>query len=135
MSLLANYMHSPVGFGEYGNAPTAGSVISNATLVDITSPAELKGGKITAGLSVKKDGDQFKAGVELPLVGFIGLHAFKGDEPVTVSLPVPGPAQPILGANVALQFIPPENKPLDMKMIAGIGLGIVVVLLLLKKKK
>jgi len=137
MSLLANYMHSPVGFGAYGAAPSAGSVISTATLVDITSPSELKGGKITAGLSIKKDGDQYKAGVELPLVGFVGLHAFKGDEPVNVSLPVPGPARAILGNKLDLQFIPPGKKPLGMKIIAivALALALVVGVLLTRKKK
>lgn len=126
-------MYSPIGFGEYGAIPE--SVISTATLVDITSPSELKGGKITAGLSIKKDGDQYKAGVELPLVGFVGLHAFKGDEPVKVSLPVPGPARAILGNKLDLQFIPPDKKPLDMKIIALVALALIVVGVLLTRKK
>lgn len=135
MSLLANYMHSPVGFGAYGATPSAESVISTASLVDITSPSELKGGKITAGLSIKKDGNQYKAGIELPLVGFVGLHAFKGDEPVKVSLPVPSPADKILGKSISLEYIPPGKKALDIKLIAGIGLGVVVVGFLLTRKK
>ena len=118
-------MHSPVGFGEYGAAPSVGSVISTATLVDITSPSELKGGKITAGLSVKKDGNQYKAGVELPLVGFVGLHTFKGDKPVKVSLEVPGPAQAILGKKLDLQYVPSKSKPMNMKMIAIIVVVII----------
>lgn len=128
-------MYSPVGFGVYGDEPTVSSAVTEASLVTVTSPSELKGAKITAGLSLKKEGDGYRVGVELPLAGFVGLHTIKGDEEVTVSLPVPSAAKAILGDSLALKYIPPSKMPLDPKLLAAIGLGIVVLFLLMRKKK
>lgn len=131
---LANYMYSPVGYGEYGDEPTAGEALSEAALVDVSRPAELRGARLTAGLSIKPQGDQYRVGVELPLAGFVGLHTISGDEPVTVSLNVPGPAKAILGKKLSLRYIPPRKGPIDLKLVALGGLALVLLVALMRRK-
>lgn len=108
---LGNYMDS-VGFGFYGNAADTlkaglttlvkGAVGQVAGPVEVTTPAALKGAKLTTGFKIVEEGTAYKIilDADIPGLGSFTGKTITGKEPVKEN---------ILGV-LTLEYIPPPTN-------------------------
>jgi hypothetical protein len=108
---LGNFMHSPVGFGVYGDlldivksgaaGLVKGAVGQVAGQVEVTTPAALAGAKLTGGFKIIEEGDSYKIILDSDLPGlssFTGL-VITGKDPIKETL-----------ANLELEYTPPPTN-------------------------
>lgn len=108
---LGNFMHSSVGFGVYGDAAATllslgkglvtGAVSQISGPVEISSPSELSGAKLTGGFKIIKEGDAYKIVLDAKIPGLSSFTGkiITGKDPIKESL---GP--------LTLEYIPPPTS-------------------------
>lgn len=128
---LGNFMHSSVGFGEYGDyhgefgadlksmlVSAAGGVIKTVVgqlsgPVEISTPSELAGAKLTPGFKIIKAGSDYKIVLDTSIPGLSDFTGkiITGKDPVKESLAGVG----------TLEYIPPPAS------FTPIIIGVVVI--------
>jgi hypothetical protein len=140
---LANYMYSPVGFGVFGEDwLSKGAALLTGGLdaiikgmaepVEISTPEELKGAKLTRGFKLTKRGDQYQIeiGDDLPQVVRDLLAGF-----TTVPLPDPKKefSQSIAGGKITLKYIPPASNMMLPLIIGAAVVAIAAIVVLARR--
>jgi hypothetical protein len=131
---LGNFMHSPVGFGVYGNlldtlksgasGLVKGAVGQLAGQVEVITPTALAGAKLTGGFKIIKEGDGYKIVLDsdIPaLSSFTGL-VITGKDPVKEKL---------AGA-FDLEYTPPPSN--YVPFIIGGALAIAAVVFYMSRR-
>lgn len=159
MARLGDYMYSATGYGEYGNFGAAGDLFSKVLSVgkavaggavqvggaalfeqvELMTPAELKGAKLSRAFKVEKAGEKYRIVIDM------------GAANKLIPGGIPAPVQSVIG-NFTGADIPDINKdfevslapigtikytapPKNFAMYAGIAVAAVVVILIAMKMK
>lgn len=119
---LGNFMHSPVGFGAYGDSDSVlkfgldlvkGAAGQVAGPVEIRSPSKLAGAKLTSGFKIIEEGTAYKIVLDSSIPGLSSFTGkiITGKDPITENL---GP--------FTLQYIPPPANYTPFIIAGAIGL-------------
>ena len=119
---LGNFMHSPVGFGVYGDSSDVlkfgidlvkGAAGQVAGPVEIRSPSKLAGAKLTSGFKIIEEGTAFKIVLDSSIPGLSSFTGkiISGKEPVKENL---GP--------LTLEYIPPPANYTPFIIAGAVGL-------------